>query len=191
MSTVEKSSYEVLYSSAIVIPSKVGEVANIASRLTAFKAIYQMVEKSAAIPWWVIGILHSLEASQNFKTHLHNGDDLKSRTIHAPSGRPKAPPKNGHAYEWVESAIDAVSKRQTPLEWTLSKALEFLERYNGLGYRFAGINTPYLWSYTQHYTRGKYGSDGIFDPMLKSNQTGAAAILKALEAQGKIPAFVA
>ena len=185
-----KTLYEILFVSAIVVPSKMGEVANIASRLAAFKAVYQMVEKSAVIPWWVIGIIHALEASQNFKTHLHNGDELKTRTIHAPAGRPLALPKNGHSYEWVESATDALMGRWTPLDWNLPSTLEFLERYNGLGYRIMQVNSPYLWSFTQHYTRGKFGSDGRYDPMLKSNQTGAVPILKALETQGKIPAFV-
>ena len=37
-----------------------------------------------------------------------------------------------------------------------------LEAYNGSGYRdkHPDVKTPYLWSFSNHYTRGKYVADG-------------------------------
>ena len=54
--------------------------------------------------------------------------------------------------------------------------------YNGTGYqRFhPDTPTPYLWSWTTLYTRGKYVADGRWDPWAVSQQCGAAAILRQL-----------
>jgi lysozyme family protein len=40
------------------------------------------------------------------------------------------------------------------------------------------VLTPYLWSFTNHYTKGKFVADGKFDANAVSKQCGAAAILK-------------
>ena len=59
--------------------------------------------------------------------------------------------------------------------------LYLFEKFNGFGYVKRGINTPYLWSYTNHYSKGKFAGDGKFDPNLVSKQPGTAAIMKALK----------
>jgi hypothetical protein len=35
---------------------------------------------------------------------------------------------------------------------------------NGFGYRAHGINSPYLWSYSNQYHAGKFVSDGVYSP---------------------------
>jgi hypothetical protein len=67
-------------------------------------------------------------------------------------------------------------------KWNLPVILFKLEGFNGFGYRtkHPDVLTPYLWSFTNHYTKGKFTSDGKFDPNAVSKQCGAAAILKAL-----------
>jgi hypothetical protein len=47
------------------------------------------------------------------------------------------------------------------------------------------MRSPYLWSCTIHYERGKYVSDGKFDPQAVSLQVGCAAILKGLQEAGE------
>ena len=42
--------------------------------------------------------------------------------------------------------------------------------------------SPYLWSFSEHYQRGKYATDGRFDANLVSKQCGAAVLLKQLDA---------
>jgi lysozyme family protein len=68
--------------------------------------------------------------------------------------------------------------------WTLHNCLFLFEKFNGGGYIKKGINSPYLWSYTNHYGTppnvGKYTSDHGFDPNAISKQAGTAAILKQL-----------
>jgi len=48
------------------------------------------------------------------------------------------------------------------------------------------VKTPYLWSGTTIYARGKYAADGVFDPDLVSAQVGAFALLIHLAEIGEI-----
>jgi len=71
--------------------------------------------------------------------------------------------------------------------WSVPECLFFFECYNGWGYRTGeGRNTtpasrsPYLWSFTNHYERGKYVRDHVFDGNAVSKQMGAAALLRVL-----------
>ena len=127
-----------------------------------------------------MGIIHDLEGGGSFRTHLHNGDSLRNRTYRVPAGRPKfgSPP-----FTWEESAIDALqyegfdSWPKTVWNDITSIAYAF-EVYNGTGYRNKGINSPYLWSKTNHHRYGKYTYDGVYNPWATSSQVGAMAILK-------------
>ena len=50
---------------------------------------YDQVANATGVPWYVIAIIHEMEASLKFTTHLHNGDSLNGP--HLPgSGRPAA-----------------------------------------------------------------------------------------------------
>lgn len=139
---------------------------------------------NAAMPWYVVGIIHMMEASCSFTCHLHNGDSLAQRTVQEPKGRPALPPLNGigKPYTWAESARDALRMEGYNImhDWSITRILARLENYNGIGYRRHGIYTPYLWSATNHYTTGKYVADGHFDIHAVSKQVGAAAMLKLL-----------
>ena len=85
---------------------------------------------------------------------------------------------------WESAAYDALEMKRKimPEKWTIEATLDFLEKYNGLGYRkyHKNVKTPYLWSGSQHYTKGKYVLDGKFDNDAVSRQLGAALILKRL-----------
>jgi lysozyme family protein len=149
------------------------------------RARYETVGHALGIPWWFIASIHLLESGRNFQRHLHNGDKLTARTIQVPKGRPVAgnPP-----FTWEESATDALEMKDfhKRTDWSLARVLYRLEQYNGFGYRPRGIPTPYLWSLTTIYTKGKYASDGKFDPELVSKQCGAAAFLRGLVEIGEI-----
>jgi lysozyme family protein len=147
---------------------------------------YQRVEKVTGVPWHFIAATHALEASFNFRAHLHNGDfPLTARTRQVPAGRPSQwlPPS-----DWESSAKDALRllgfTGQT--DWSLERTLYRLEAYNGLGYRGLGVPTPYLWSFSNHYERGKFVADGKFSATAKSQQCGAAVMLKLLTEAGEI-----
>jgi lysozyme family protein len=146
------------------------------------KARYDEVVAGTSIPWYVVGIIHMMEASGKWDRHLHNGDPLTARTYQVPANRPAVgePP-----FTWVESAKDALitlKKLDEVDEWTVERVAYELERYNGWGYRrhHAECLSPYLWSGTGHYRTGKYVRDGKWSPTAVSSQPGAMAILKRL-----------
>jgi lysozyme family protein len=153
----------------------------------ANRSQYEEVGKRLQIPWYFIGIIHSLEAGFNFKGHLHNGDPLRARTWQVPAGRPLVwnPPT-----DWVSSATDALAMKHydNQPDWSIGQMLFRFERYNGFGYRGHGIASPYLWSYSNQYSKGKYVKDGKWDANAVSLQCGAALLVKELVARGAVPA---
>ena len=69
---------------------------------------------------------------------------------------------------------------QNITSWDIVTILSELEKYNGTGYikNHPSVLTPYLWSKTNHYTRGKYSSDGHFDPNLVDKQIGCMPLIR-------------
>ena len=150
------------------------------------KERYQSVGEQTGVPWYFIAVTHGLEASFNFRAHLHNGDfPLSSRTRQVPAGRPTKwlPPS-----DWESSAKDALRLLgfTGQKDWSLTRTLYRLEAYNGFGYRGYGVPTPYLWSFSNHYDRGKYVADGKFSFSARSQQCGAAVMLKMLADAGDL-----
>jgi lysozyme family protein len=134
------------------------------------------------IPWWFCACVHMLECSFRWDRHWHNGDPLTARTRQVPAGRPRhgQPP-----FTWLQSARDALTMPGKAFDevtdWSLPHALWLLEGYNGYGYRLhRGIHSPYLWSGTNHYTKGKYVADGKYDSQAVSKQAGCAGLIKIL-----------
>jgi lysozyme family protein len=126
-----------------------------------------------------------MEASFSFTGHLHNGDPLSSRTIQVPKGRPKVwnPPS-----DWSSSALDALEQEGFlhQADWTLARVLYRFEGFNGYGYHALGINSPYLWSFSDQWTKGKFVADHKFDSNATSKQCGAAVMLRALVDAGDV-----
>lgn len=146
---------------------------------------YQAVEamRPDGVPAAVIFCLHYRESSNSFADHLHEGSPLTHRTRYVPKGRiPGVEPP----YTWEQSAQDAIYVcDRLQGDWSrLDVDLYRMEAYNGLGYRRIGIPSPYLWSGTSIYTRGKYTGDGRFDPLAVDAQMGCAAILKRMAERG-------
>lgn len=187
-----RAEYVAMFDAAAIRPERLASVDRVVNTLYANKARYEAVAAGTGVPWYVIAVLHSLEgggSSGHFTKHLHNGDPLTARTTHVPANRPAAPPANGEAYTWEESALDAMRSRFTGWnDWSLPAVLWQLEKYNGFGTRGHGIATPYLWSFTTLYDRGKYTRDGPtgWNPTTVSQQVGAAALLKRMEQRGLI-----
>ncbi len=175
------------YILAKIKPEKMAEVEAAAKRISQNKPRYEAVSLTLAtgMPWWFVAIVHFMEGGGKFTRHLHNGDPLTARTVNVPKGRPvlgKAP------FSWEESAIDAINYMEnrnkfwkaSKGKWDLESCLLKFEAYNGMGYRTKGINSPYLYSYTQFYTVGKYAADNKYDPNLVSKQPGVIPLMKAL-----------
>ena len=178
--------YTLLYQSCLIRPARKATVDQTARRLAANRARYDKVAAATGIPWYVVAVIHSMEAGGDFTRHLHNGDPLTARTTHVPAGRP---PKGKPPFTWEQSAIDALTYRGLTRrkDWSIPSTLYELEGYNGFGYRdhHPQVLSPYLWSFSNHYTRGKYVADGRFSSTAVSQQCGAAVLLKRLQDGGR------
>jgi len=140
---------------------------------------WNQVAKELCCPWYFVGIIHAMEAGFNFRSHLHNGDSLRRKTRHVPRNRPPVwnPPN-----DWQSSAIDALlfDGFGDVKDWSLEHTLYRFEGYNGWRSRRNGINTPYLWSFSNQYAKGKFVADNVWDPNAVSKQCGAAVMLRVL-----------
>lgn len=144
---------------------------------------YIQVEKTTGVPWKLIATIHCMEAGLSFKRNLHNGQRWDKVTTIVPHGK-------GPFTSWVKSSVDAMSDLRNELKgslgvkkikWNLEIVMYTLEKHNGFGYRkYRNIYSPYLWSFSNHYTKGKYAYDGKYDPELVSKQIGAMVIYKLL-----------
>ena len=154
-----------------------------------YKAIEAMVPHGVPAP--ILFCLHYRESTNDFTKHAHEGSPLTHRTRWEPVGRPPLPLNPPFTFE--QSAFDAYYVYERPtldkINWRdLQAALDKMESFNGFGYRSRGIFTPYLWSGTSLYERGKYVADGRFSSTAFDGQLGCAAILKRMQERGiKIP----
>jgi len=170
-----KHDYKALFNSMFINNDVYPRVSFIANKIRSYKSRYESVN---VVPYFITGIIHYRESGFNFSTHLHNGDPLTWWTINEPKGRPA----NGKPpFRWEDSALDAISlkKHLIPKDNSIEGWLYFFEAYNGFGYRiYRKINSPYLWSGSNHYIKGKYSHDGRYDESLVDKQIGCAVILK-------------
>lgn len=175
-----RDEYRALFLTAELRPDRAAMAQWHGAALRRARPRYEAVAARVDVPWYFIGTIHALEASFNFRAHLHNGDfPLSTRTRQVPAGRPLRwlPPS-----DWESSAIDAMRLMgfAGQSDWSLERTLHRLEAYNGFGYRRLGVPTPYLWSFSGHYDRGKFVADGRFSSTARSQQCGAAVMLKLL-----------
>lgn len=174
-----KAEYAAWFAVCEVRPDKKDNLEFYISKIVKGRASYEKLAAATGVPWFFIAITHGTEGGFNFTTHLHNGDPLSSRTVNVPAGRP---PIGTPPFSWHDSAIDAIRHDglHEETDWSVPRMLFRFEKFNGMGYRKFGLPTPYLWSHSQLYTKGKFTSDGRFDPEAVSKQTGAAVQLKDL-----------
>ncbi len=175
--------YQTLWDTMTVSDDWSSKATYIAKKIISGQAKYAKAVAGTQIPWWFVGVVHSMEGGLDFSTHLYNGDPLTDRTVHHPPGRPAV--IQGLPIDWVYSARDSLKYERLDkvTDWSLPSVMYHWHRYNGIDneYKRRHIPTPYLWSGSQHYVKGKYVSDhNGFDPNAVSKQVGAAVLLKAL-----------
>lgn len=150
----------------------------VAKRLcsTPNKLVFQRESSKTGVPWYIIAVIKEREAGADsaWKLSIAQGDAWDKPSRHVPKGRGPFP-------DWYAAADDALNLCAPYAshwrDWSVGGGLTLLERYNGLGYFERGVVSPYLFSGTTVYARGKYGSDDRYDPDLVDKQVGCAAIL--------------
>ena len=162
--------YQEAYDTALLKNEE--QIEHVFANLIKHRDRYHKVQDQTGVPWLWLAAIHNLEGSCNFETYLHNGDPLGKKTVHVPVGV-------GPFNTWEESAIDVIktSKLDKVTDWSRPRMLYEAEKFNGLGYIKQGLMSPYVWSCTSHYEKGKYVADGKYDPNAISRQVGIAAIL--------------
>lgn len=157
-----------------VLPQWLPLAAHVADKIIANKPRYDQIEKITKVPWDVVGMIHDRESSLSWLGYLGNGDPWDKKTIHEPSLR-------GPFTSWENGAYDALCKcppfAAKWSDWSLGGKLTLLELYNGLGYARMGHASPYLWSGTDQYVKGKYIADHHYDPDAVDHQLGCAIVL--------------
>jgi lysozyme family protein len=182
-----KEHYVTLWNKASIRPEHLHEVNDIVDVILKNKSKYLEVEKNTSVPWFIVAVIHSLEGSLSFKTWLANGDQLSAPTRNVPAGLGRG---KKFPISWADGATISIKhdKLDQYKDWgTISGCCFRLETWNGTGYltKHKNVNTPYLYSYTQFFTKGKYVSDGKFSATATSKQAGAVAILKVLHDKGE------
>jgi len=184
-----RAEYQSLFDGCVINIDKSTKVEALVDQIVESRVRYETAGAPMSIPWHFIAVIHNMESSLSFSRHLHNGDPLIARTVQVPAGRPKtgSPP-----FTWEASAADALGMRSlgASTDWSLSGTLYQLEAYNGFGYRkfHPHVLSPYLWSFSNHYTSGKYVADGTWSDIAKSAQCGAAVLLRRM-AERKLLGF--
>lgn len=174
-----EGSYAALWSTMTIKPQWKSAVYRKAKQIVANKDKYQEISKIVNVPWYFIGVIHSLECNLDFTKHLHNGDSLQKKTRRVPAGRPL---KGNGPFTFTESAVDALKMKgfDKVTDWSPEHMAFMLEKYNGWGYYYKKRTSPYLWSGSNHYTKGKYVADHKYDASAVSEQIGTMPLLKAV-----------
>ena len=164
--------YVDLWRSCVIRASRVAEVDAIVDRLVAHKDRYTKAGLPQGVPWHVVAVVHMLEDGGNFAAPLHNGNPLRARTGHT----------------WEASASDALmfDGLGTWKNWSLPGTLFALERFDGFGYRQKKIHSPYLWSFSNQYSKGTFIGDNEFSPTAVAEQCGAAVLLRRMVGRGLV-----
>ena len=176
-----REEYRERFRSCVIDPGRIPAVDAIVAAMEADRFRYQRVGDGLGIPWFVVAILHYLESRRDFSVHLHNGDPLTARTFTEPAGRPLAgePP-----FSWEASAVDALQQRLLHRwsDWSLEGVLFKLEAYHGWHYRLRqpAVASPYLWSFSNHYQRGKFVTTDIWNDNAVVDYCGGGVLLRRL-----------
>jgi len=170
MITYEQSrqGYLNLWRKMEVQPGRIKASNNLAETIVHLRSRYFVIQQQTSVPWWFIGLLHMRESSFNFGTYLGDGSNLAGRWASFADG--------AHAALAHEGFVGVK-------DWPVSYQLWASEKWNGQGYfALPHVNSPYLWSWSNLYVRGKYRHDGPggFDASFVDPQPGVAPVLASL-----------
>jgi lysozyme family protein len=171
-----KAGYTAMWNTVVVTRTDAASVA--ARKIIAMRPIYEEAEKATGAPWYFIGALHMRECNNNMRGCLTNGEMIvgtNKKTRLETKGRGPFP-------TWLDSAKDCAELEDWDkvTDWSIERCLYEGEKFNGWGYLPKGVNSPYVWAGTNHYTKGKYVSDGRYSASHVDTQLGIGCVMKAV-----------
>lgn len=168
--------YSTRWVSMVVRPDRMSAVDTVVRRMASREARYRTVTDPLGVPWWWLAAIHELEHSGRFTTSMTVVDP-----IDVPPGQP-IPNANIADSQWDDTARALLRSRGLASwrDWSVPGAAYQWERFSGFGYRSHDVATPYLWSYSNQYTTGKFIRAGVFSPTTVSQQAGALVLLRRL-----------
>lgn len=169
--------YDRLWAELVPTPEHVLELTRLCDGLTGHRSTYEVASQSVwGTPdyWWYVAITDQMEGGGGAHTYLGNGQRLDEKTTQEPIGR-------GPFDSFVAGCVDALHGMPAPT--SVSQAAYNWENFNGWGYLAKPIEDPYLASWSNKYTKGKYIADHVYDAEAVSGQPGALTLLKVLGVQ--------
>lgn len=148
------------------------------SRILAAKNRYERVQAMTGVHWVFTACSHYRESNLNFNRQLGQGDPINQVSTHVPKGRG---PFNSFEDSAYDALVNCAPYAARVKDWSMPGMLTILEMYNGLGYARRTIPSPYVWSGTDQYQRGKYVADGVFDANTVDKQLGVAGLILSLD----------
>jgi lysozyme family protein len=138
---------------------------------------YAAVSAETGVPkLWAMASFER-EAGSDYRLSPAQGDPWDEVSRNVPRGR-------GPFASWADAAIDAYRldglDKVGAANWTWARGCYYGELFNGFGYRSHGVNTPYLWSWSNNYRRGKYTADGEWSLSTIDQQCGMIPLIVAL-----------
>lgn len=165
------------------LPEQVFRVSKMADLYAANQKRYEEIA-TRGCPAPIVFVFHMRESTCDFGRHLHEGSKLDGPTRDEPKNRP---PGKG-PFTFLESAVDAlyvIKSYQKADKWqTVDSMIDWIERFNGLGYRKPGRRSPYVVGGSNLQIPGKYTRDHYFDPNVTDRQLGCLVVLKEIERRG-------
>ena len=176
-----KSDIEKKLNNLVVLEEYNFQAFAMAKKIVLNKGVYLKISESTGVPFEVVAAIHHMECSLDFSKGLHCGQPWNKKTTWVPKGR-------GPFTSFEEAAIDAMiyDKLNLVTDWSDTNIAWILEKYNGLGYRRRGLDSPYVWGGTNaHSNKGLYVKDGVFDENARIKRPGCMAIISRVRALDK------
>lgn len=140
---------------------------------------YKKLEEKTGVPAELIAALHYRESGGNFNTYLHNGAKL---------GTPSDLEPRGVCFnDFEEAAVNALTVKTKSYKIDFKKGVDmakmvtFAESFNGFGYHQYNNNSPYVYSGTNLYEKGKYVGDHNYNPDTVDKQPGVYILISSLK----------
>ena len=178
-----KAEYAALIARAKIRPECEKLLQITCERLLEWRGLYQRVFEATGVPIAGLMAFSEREMSGNIHCYLGNGQRLSHRTTIVPIGRGPFPNSQDG---FVAGALDALHLDgldqvvHAPEGWTLPRFAYESEDWNGWGYRYHGIPSPYVFGGTTVQKRGKFIRDHDYSSTLMDPQLGTIAIVEKL-----------